>query len=75
MEYKPLRRDRDEIRVVSIHPSKAYSGRRVENSWTGPLKFEGKEYQSVLAVQLDLADDLVHCSLENISLQCTVNRY
>jgi hypothetical protein len=61
--------------VISIEPSKPYSGERTENSWASSASFEGKEYKSVRAVRIALADDLLHCELENVSLQDTIDRY
>jgi hypothetical protein len=76
MEYKPLCRERDEIRVISIKPSKSYSsGRKTDNSWTPYIHFGGRDFPCVPAVRIALAEDLVHCRLEHVSLKDTVDRY
>lgn len=79
MEYKPLRRDRDEIRVIFIEPSKSYSsGRGTVNSWTPYTYFDWyyeRDFPCVSAVRIAVAEDLVHCRLEHVSLEDTVGRY
>ena len=67
MEYQPLCRKRDEIRVISIQPSHAYSGGRKGDSWASWKDREG--------VRIDLADELIQCVIENVSLQATNDRY
>ena len=78
IEYKPLCRERDEIRVISIEPSKSYSsGRGTENSWTPYTYFHPayeRGFPCVSAVRIAVAEDLVHCRLEHVSLQDTVDR-
>jgi hypothetical protein len=79
MDYKPLCRERDEIRVISIEPSTSYSsGRGTENSWTPYIHYDaldGRGHPFVPAVRIAVAEDLVHCRLEHVSLQDTVDRY
>jgi hypothetical protein len=77
MEYQPLCPERDEIRVISIEPSEYYSGGRGDtNLWASAINIQGHEYQCVLAVRIALSEDIVHCKLENVSLQdrASVNR-
>jgi hypothetical protein len=77
MEYQPLCRERDEIRVISIEPSEYYSGGRGDtNLWASAINIQGHEYQCVPAVRIALSEDIVHCKLENVSLQdrASVNR-
>jgi hypothetical protein len=62
--------------VISIEPSKSCSsGRGTENSWAPYLRLEGHDYLCVPAVRIVPAEDLVHCRLEHVALQDTVNRY
>jgi len=65
--------------VISIEPSKLYSsGRGAENSWAPHLRFEGRDrpyVPAVPAVRIASAEDIVHCRLEHVSLQDTVDRY
>jgi hypothetical protein len=75
MEYQPLCCERDEIRVISIEPSKIYSGGRGDtNLWASSITFQRKEYECVPAVRIALSEDMVHYKLENVSLQDTVDR-
>lgn len=74
MEYQPLCRERDEIRVITIQPSRSYAAGRGDNSWAPKLFFEGIEYRAVPAVRIELADDLLYCRIENVSLRDTVDK-
>ena len=74
MEYRPLHREIDEIRVISIEPSSSYSGERDENLWSSSLSSQGKESKCISSVGIHLTGDLICCTLDYVSLKDTIDR-
>jgi len=82
LEYKPLDHAREEIRVITIHPpvsSSASSIGRTYNPWNpryvdiNPGHANGEKDAS--AVRLSPAEEIVHCTIDIVSLNDITNEY
>jgi hypothetical protein len=76
MEYKPLNKEKHEIRVLSISPptlTPTGNPGRTFNSWS-PSAIQCLDW-GASGLRLNPTDDPVHCTLEHVSLQDMKDEY